>query len=66
MKDRSSPYGTPKSLRSPMSSPLISDAKFMAALDLNPGVAKGVRPCSFLAPPMARSHVECRIPHCNE
>lgn len=43
VKDRSSPYGTPKALRSPMSSPLISDPKAMAALDLNPGISKMVR-----------------------
>ena len=42
-KDRSSPYGTPKALRSPMASPLISDPKAMAALDLNPGTTRVVR-----------------------
>ena len=42
-KDRSSPYGTPKAMRSPMASPLISDPKAMAALDLNPGTTRVVR-----------------------
>ena len=43
VKDRSSPYGTPKSLRSPIASPLISDVQGIAALDLNPGVTPVVR-----------------------
>ena len=50
-KDRSSPYGTPKALRSPMASPLISDPKAMAALDLNPGTTRVVR--TSLPPRMA-------------
>lgn len=38
--DRSSPYGTPKGLRSPLSSPLVGNASNMEALDLNPGVMR--------------------------
>jgi len=54
-KDRSSPYGTPKALRSPMASPLISDPKAMAALDLNPGTTRVVR-CCFVALPYSSLH----------
>jgi hypothetical protein len=39
-KDWSSPYGTPKGLKSPLHSPLISDPHNVAALNLEPGVTK--------------------------
>eukprot|EP00879_Flechtneria_rotunda_P008966 GHRR01009388.1.p1 GENE.GHRR01009388.1~~GHRR01009388.1.p1 ORF type:complete len:818 (+),score=319.97 GHRR01009388.1:195-2456(+) len=39
-KNRSSPYGTPKGLKSPLLSPLISDPLKVAALNLEPGVTK--------------------------
>jgi hypothetical protein len=39
-KNRSSPYGTPKGLKSPLMSPLISDPLKVAALNLEPGVTK--------------------------
>ncbi|KAL6780308.1 hypothetical protein ACKKBF_B13635 [Auxenochlorella protothecoides x Auxenochlorella symbiontica] len=34
---KTSPYGTPKSLKSPLASPLINDAAKLEALNLNPG-----------------------------
>lgn len=37
---KNSPYGTPKGLKSPLLSPLISDPQKLAALNLEPGVTK--------------------------
>ncbi|KAK9811701.1 hypothetical protein WJX72_008616 [[Myrmecia] bisecta] len=39
-KDRSSPYGTPKGLKSPLASPLVGNPAKLEALDLNPGTAR--------------------------
>ncbi|KAK9825893.1 hypothetical protein WJX81_002516 [Elliptochloris bilobata] len=39
-KDRSSPYGTPKGLRSPLASPLVTDPQQMDALNLQLGVPR--------------------------
>eukprot|EP00878_Enallax_costatus_P018421 GHUV01019393.1.p1 GENE.GHUV01019393.1~~GHUV01019393.1.p1 ORF type:complete len:108 (+),score=13.84 GHUV01019393.1:334-657(+) len=39
-KNRTSPFGTPKGMKSPLLSPLINDPQKLAALNLEPGVTK--------------------------